>query len=107
MTMLIEDPDSSDTYHIDFKLLSDGGDGFNFQGGWQCFHRPTGWKGSRTVAGDTVTTVFPPIPATWVRDGGLILVLFEGGGREWLVIDPDKPNELSGSNGAQAVTWVR
>ena len=107
MTFDIEYAQQGITSHLDFKLLPDRGEGFDLQGRWQCFHRPSGWRGIRTVTGDSVFTSAPPIPATWVRDGGLIFINFEGGGREWLVIDPDKPKELNGSNGIQAVTWVR
>ena len=43
----------------------------------------------------------------WERDGGLLLVHFPNGGREWLIIDPDDPTRLTGSNGPQTVTWER
>jgi hypothetical protein len=37
----------------------------------------------------------------------LIFVRFPRAGLEWLVIDPDEPNKLRGSNGTQDVIWTR
>jgi len=107
MTVVVEEVDNSSTARVDYKLLPNGGEGFTLEGRWRCSHRPNGWNGGRTVREGTVITDRHPTHATWGRDGGLVLVNFDGGGREWLIIDPDKPNELSGSNGTQNVTWVR
>jgi tRNA A-37 threonylcarbamoyl transferase component Bud32 len=107
MTVTVEEPGTGATARVEFKRLPDGGKGFDFQGRWKCFHRPNGWTGFRTVTDDTHFTDFNGARDTWERDGGLIIVHFPNGGREWLVIDPDRPNELNGSNGPQAVTWVR
>jgi hypothetical protein len=107
MTLVVEEPNSGLTARIEFKRLPDGGKGFDFQGRWKGFHRPNGWTGFRTVTDDTNFTDFNGARGTWERDGGLIIVHFPNGGREWLIIDPDRPNELNGSNGPQAVTWIR
>jgi hypothetical protein len=107
MTLVVEEPNSGLTARIEFKRLPDGGKAFDFQGRWKGFHRPNGWTGFRTVTDDTNFTDFNGARGTWERDGGLIIVHFPNGGREWLIIDPDQPNELNGSNGPQAVTWIR
>jgi hypothetical protein len=107
MTVTVEEPGTGATARVEFKRLPDGGNGFNFQDRWKCFHRPNAWTGFRTITDDRGFTDFNGARGTWERDGGLIIVHFPNGGREWLVIDPDRPNELNGSNGPQAVTWVR
>ena len=107
MTLLVEELDNSATARLEFKRLPDGGEGFNFPGRWQCFHRPMVWSGFRTITEDAVFTDRNPGQGPWARDGGLIITHYPNGGREWLIIDPDNPNELHGSNGLQIVTWVR
>jgi tRNA A-37 threonylcarbamoyl transferase component Bud32 len=107
MTVLAEDPKSSATNRVVFKRLPDGGARFNFQGRWKCFHQPNGWSDFRTIKGDAVFSSRGTKDGPWERDGGLIITHYPGGGHEWLIIDPDKPNELHGTNGPQSVTWIR
>jgi hypothetical protein len=106
MSIRVEYPSGAES-KLEFKLLPDGGDGFAFQGRWLCFQRPNNWRGTRRVTNESEFIDFNGAPGTWDRDGGLLSVHFAGNGQEWLIIDPDKPNELQGSNGQQTVTWVR
>ncbi len=107
MSIHFTDPNTNEVFRGEFKRLQRKGDGFRFTGRWRCTHKPNNWTGFRTVTAAKHTTDRPQQEGTWERDGGLIIAYFPGGGREWLIIDPDKPNELHGSNGVQSVTWVR
>jgi len=107
MTVFVENPDTGVLARTDFKLLSDGGKSFDFRGRWKCFHQPIGWSDYRTITEDSVFGGKGTRDGPWERDGGLIITHYPNGGREWLIIDPYKPNELHGSNGLQSVTWIR
>lgn len=106
MTVVIG-PNNGAMVRIEFKRLPDGGEGFVFPGRWKCFHQPDGWRDFRTITDDGAMIDFDGSRGTSERDGGLIIVHFPSGGREWLIVDPNKPNELNGSNGSQSVTWIR
>ena len=92
------------------KRLPDGGSGFDFRGMWACTDRPDGKSCELTVTADAVTSSFQG-KGTWTRDGGLIVARYPDGnpkgGIEWLVLDPDDPDRLTGGDGPQFVTWVR
>ncbi len=107
LTRVWEAPDTGHTFRGEWKRLPDGGAGFDFTGRWRCTHQPDNWVGFRTVTPGRHSTDRPRGDGVWERDGGLLVVHFPNGGREWLVIDPDDPDRLAGSNGPQAVTWQR
>ncbi|MFL5341527.1 MAG: protein kinase domain-containing protein [Gemmataceae bacterium] len=107
ITYSMEVPGTSVSAQLELKRLPDGGAGFDLQGRWKCFHRPSGWTGFRQVNGDRHLTERRADDGAWERDGGLLIIHFPGNGREWLIIDPDNPNELNGGGGDQAVTWIR
>ena len=107
MLVHFTDPNTQEVFRGEFKRLPDAGKNFRFLGRWKCTHRPNNWVGFRTVTPTKQTTDRPQQEGDWERDGGLIIAHFPGGGREWLIVDPDKPSELHGSNGVQSVTWVR
>jgi hypothetical protein len=107
MSVVIEEPDMSSTVRVDFKLLPDGGKGFDFQSRWKCHHQSSGWTGFRTIEDESKLIDFNGVRGTWMRDGGLFRVFFGSGGWEWLIIDPDNPNQLIGANERLSVTWIR
>ena len=107
MKLVFNDPDTGGTARYELKRLPDDGADFNFVGRWKVFHRPSGWKNEYTVHGEGTFIAWDRQQYTWDHDGGVATFNFANGGHEWLAIDPDKPNELSGSNGPQSVTWIR
>jgi tRNA A-37 threonylcarbamoyl transferase component Bud32 len=107
MTLVVENLEKGIRARTELKRLPDGGESFRFAGRWKCFHQPNGWSDFRTIKGDTVFSSRGTKDGPWERDGGLITTNYPGGGHEWLVIDPDKPKELHGTNGSQSVTWIR
>jgi len=108
MTFTFNNPDTGGTAKFDLKRLAGAGAGFQFKGRWKCTHRPTDWTGFRRVVdGTTIVDSNGHKDGTWSRDGGLIIVSFAAGGFEYLAIDPENPNELTGGNTKVTVTWVR
>jgi hypothetical protein len=108
MTFTFNNPDTGGTAKFELKRLADAGARFQFLGRWKCMHQPTGWTGFRTVKdGTTIFDASGRNDGTWTRDGGLIIVSFASGGYEYLAIDPDNPNELTGGNTKVTVTWIR
>src|SRR4051794_10623555 len=81
MSLRIEFPAIGAESRLELERRPDAGGGIVFPGRWPCFHRPAGWRGFRSVSDDTVYTEFDRSHSPWVRDGGLILVYFPGGGR--------------------------
>jgi hypothetical protein len=106
LTLAFKNPDTRGTARFELKRLADAG--FQFVGRWKWLHRPPGSTGFRTVIEDaTIVDPKGSKEGTWARDGGLIIVSFAAGGFEYLAIDPDNLNELSGGKSNLAVTWVR
>jgi hypothetical protein len=99
--------DPSPRIQVEFKFLPDGGEGFSINGRWHVHHDPGPWRGHRTVTDDHHTTDNPFERGPWERDGGMFIFHFKDNGREWVVIDPDNPNKLRGTNGFQSATWTR
>src|SRR5262249_7752879 len=108
MTLLLEDPGIGAAARLDPKRLPARGGGFRCAGRWRGQHRPSGWSDYRLVHADGTFVDYDGKPGTWHRDGGLLHLHFADGGREWVAIDADNPDELNGRGGAapQAATWV-
>jgi serine/threonine protein kinase len=107
MSFVSRNPNNGNTSQFEYKLIPDGGDNFNFEGRWRILHVPSNWPGWRTITATEQITDRPHSRGPWERDGGMFITHYPNGGVEWIVIDPDNPNVLHGTNGTQYATWTR
>ncbi len=102
MMLTFDKPNTSGAVRFELKRLPDKGGRFTFAGTWTCVEGRNGRGGVRTVRGNGTFTDWDGKQGTWWRDGGMLHV-----GNQWLAIDPDNPNQLSGGHYTFSTTWIR